>query len=437
MKIGDAEKKTRESHAECSANTNRKYTDLVLGVDIGTTTISAALVERQTGKQIDSFTLPNDSAISNPDPARHEQDPGRIVARVDWLINSILNVYPQVCAIGFTGQMHGILYVDDHGNALSPLFTWQDTRADAALCSEIGGGVRPGYGLATHVYNVRNNLTPQGTASFCTIMDYAVMHLTGRTIPLMHPSNADSIGLYQDGKFHTEKLKLPDIHLPEIGEGFVGTYKDIPVMTALGDNQASFLAADNGHGTVLINFGTGSQISMVDSAPSCPLPPSLERRPYIDGKQLIVGSALCGGKAYALLERFFRGYCGEPQYERLNALALQAIDRGIKPLKVRTTFCGTRENPTLLGCIDQISESNFTPQALTLGVLQGMADELYKMLLSSGIQPERIVTSGNAVQKNPAFQQILSQTFGMSVEVSAMQEEAATGAALFAAMMLE
>ena len=39
--------------------------------------------------------------------------------------------YPDIERIGVTGQMHGILYLDGEGNAVSPLYTWQDARGDA------------------------------------------------------------------------------------------------------------------------------------------------------------------------------------------------------------------------------------------------------------------------------------------------------------------
>ncbi len=35
--------------------------------------------------------------------------------------------------IGFTGQMHGMLYVDASGMAVSPLYTWQDGSGEIPL----------------------------------------------------------------------------------------------------------------------------------------------------------------------------------------------------------------------------------------------------------------------------------------------------------------
>ena len=44
-----------------------------------------------------------------------------------------------------------------------------------------------------------------------------------------------------------------------------------------------------------------------------------------------------------------------------------------------------------------------------------------------------LVVSGNAVRKNPVLRQILAETFGLPLQIPAHTEEAAFGAALFAA----
>ena len=57
-------------------------------------------------------------------------------------------------------------------------------------------------------------------------------------------------------------------------------------------------------GELLINIGTGSQISIVSSHPITA--ENVESRPYVDGKYLIVGAALCGGRAYSILKDFYK-----------------------------------------------------------------------------------------------------------------------------------
>ena len=77
----------------------------------------------------------------------------------------------------------------------------------------------------------------------------------------------------------------------------------------------------------------------------------------------------------------------------------------------------------------------FTPQALAVGVLRGMAEELYDMFCSvSHSHITRLTASGNAVRKNPVLCQVLAEVFGMSIRIPAAQEEAAFGAAMTAAV---
>jgi sedoheptulokinase len=154
---------------------------------------------------------------------------------------------------------------------------------------------------------------------------------------------------------------------------------------------------------------------------------------------LASGSALYGGAAYALLERFFRSYAAEAgfgggeQYEILNRLALAAAEDG-PVLPVRTTFGGTRDDPELKGLIADVTAENFTPGALAAGVLAGMTEELYGLyerIPHDGVRT--LVLSGNAARKNPALQKIVKRVFGLDVLIPVCREEAALGAALFAA----
>ena len=62
----------------------------------------------------------------------------------------------------------------------------------------------------------------------------------------------------------------------------------------------------------------------------------LEVRPLGDGKAIIVGSALCGGRSYALLEGFMRscarlaGCDDTPLYEAMNRLGMEMLEDASK-----------------------------------------------------------------------------------------------------------
>lgn len=98
-------------------------------------------------------------------------------------------------------------------------------------------------------------------------------------------------------------------YLPEVRKGhfLVGeTRAGVPVMGSIGDNQASlFGSVRNLKDTVLLNVGTGSQVSLVtEKFIECS--GSVELLPLYRKQLYFVGASLCGGRAYAMLEQFYR-----------------------------------------------------------------------------------------------------------------------------------
>ena len=97
---------------------------------------------------------------------RKFQDPERIYYIVEQIIDELRTVCTDIKGIGFSGQMHGILYVDADGMAVSPLYTWQDGRGNLPykegetyvdyMTKVTGWHVATGYGLVTHYYNLHN-----------------------------------------------------------------------------------------------------------------------------------------------------------------------------------------------------------------------------------------------------------------------------------------
>ena len=431
-------------------------TNRTIGLDIGTTTISAVLRDTQTGAVLAVRNIPNDTNLPSSHPWEHMQNPEQIREKTEALLIDLCR--DGADAIGITGQMHGILQTDREGRALSPLYTWQDGRAGlgaVSACGEIlsktGYRTSAGYGLATHFALLKAGDVPENAACLCTVMDYIAMGLCGLSRPVIHATNAASLGLYRmDADTFdvraAEVLGMDSAILPEVTNRcrILGEWKNIPVAAAIGDNQAAFLGSvQDRDRTVLVNIGTGSQITMTCGRDAPILTGSVETRPFLEDSRILSGSGLCGGRAYAILEKFFRGYAaalGLPDTERydvLNRLAEKGLAEG-KILSVRTTFCGTREDPDLLGQITDIGENDLTPEGLAAGVLNGMVQELYGMYDAVGSgKADILAASGNAVRKNPVLQRILADTFGMPVQIPDHTEEAAYGAALFAQMALD
>ena len=427
-----------------------------LGLDIGTTSISAAVYDTDNGI-LEAKSVKNGSFLPG-DAFERIQDPLRIWATAYELLNTLLNAHPGIAALGVTGQMHGIVYLDGNGDPVSPLYTWQDGRGDlpydersswASHLSELTGySVSTGYGMVTHYYNQQHGLVPENAAVFCTIPDYIAMKLAGRSSPVIESTNAASLGLFDvlQGQFDKAAMQAAGIccHiLPEVvsdpclGTGPLG----IPVYAAIGDNQASFLGASGGRtDVVLVNMGTGGQVSVY--SPVFMQTETLETRPFPDGGWLLVGASLCGGRSYALLERFFRETVKLVTGREVDAYAAmtEALD-SVKGLmdypSAVTTFQGTRKDPSRRGAFLNISADNFTPVHLIHSVMHGMAAELYGMyqgyLEQGGTVPSVMIGSGNGLRKNKHLCRVFEETFGCRMLLSENDEEAACGAAISAA----
>ena len=409
-----------------------------LGIDIGTSSI-CGVVYHTSSKKIRSITRENGAGIVSSNTWEKAQDAEAIVRIVRSLIDELEKLEKDgthVRGIGLSGQMHGILYVDKEGKALSPLYTWQDMRGGlpykegwsyASYLSEATGlALSSGFGLVTHFYNLVNGLVPEGATKIGTIMDYVAMRLTGREAPLMDASNAASLGFFDKRRScfdegALERVGIDTSILPELGDtaSLVGYYQRIPVYTAIGDNQASFLGSVRSfERSIHVTVGTSSQLSVYSD--TYIEVPSLETRPLPGGGYILVGAALCGGCAFSMLKNFFQDLVRMCSGTGMSDTELYAIMSSVpykkeasEDIRVDTLFDGTRSHPELRGRITNISRYNWTPENLVLGFLRGMSRELFDFyrLLPSSIRAGKdlLIGSGNGIRKNPLLREILEE----------------------------
>ena len=448
-----------------------------IGIDIGTTSICGVLLDVSDGKILKQQTIASEAFITTENSWEKIQDVNKILSIARKILDELLS--PEVLAIGLTGQMHGILYTDKEGVAISPLYTWQDERGNQPYKETTYAaylGSYTGYGNVTDFYNRINGLRPKEAASYCTIQDYLGMVLCGLKKPVIHKSNAASFGCFEPktcefrDAVNVERIGVMSTCLGgderksfgpdgEITGDYriIGKYQNIPVSVAIGDNQASVFSTMADENGILVNVGTGSQITVVSD--DVIEGAGLESRPYVEGKYLVVGAALCGGRAYSILKDFYAKILNAAGTDMLyegagmrhgtedgtrsgteaGALDIYGLmeklmeeDSALPGLKVDTRFAGTREEPTIRGSITGISEENFTPGALAKGVLAGMAEELYHMYCRMNVSRGGLIGSGNGIRKNRRLMEVMENYFGEKMKIPAHKEEAAYGAALFA-----
>ena len=401
-----------------------------IGIDIGTTGISGILLDAENGCVLRSVTMNSNAFIKTEHNWEKLQDVDKIITIAKDILDSL--ICKDVCSIGVTGQMHGIVYYDKNGKSVSNLYTWQDGRGDLEYNGTTYAKVLDscsGYGCVTDFYNLVNNLVPVNAVGYCTIADYFVMSICNKKSPILHTTNAASFGCYD-----LNNNKFINGYAPQITGGYdiVGKYNNIPVSVAIGDNQASVLASCR-EDDVLVNVGTGGQVSIISN--NIIVADNIESRPFFEGKYLIVGASLCGGRAYSLLKDFF-AQVFRTKIQISDDEVYQVMAEMIENIKhstmiADTRYAGTRADKNINGKFINITTENFNPSEFIFAVLNGMARELFDLYKKMNFNKSSLVGSGNGVRKNKQFIKRSEELFGLKMMVPLYNEEASFGAAIF------
>lgn len=444
---------------------------ILLGIDAGTTSISAALYDTDTHSVVETISNPHHAYIGGLLSGRREQDPEKILncvyGTIDQLCSSVEGI-GGVDSIGVTGQMHGYTLIGDAGEPVSNTVTWEDSRAletgDSGGtilaefeeifrgCVEPEEAVSVGHGYAAvNMFHLLRHGAPGSGYTICSVQDWLLFELSGRA-PEKHvtdPSFAHSTGFYlpRRGRWNEsliEELELSLDNFPTIEPtgrrvgvtaGVASLTDGIPLCAGLGDNQASFLGsvarvADS----VLVNIGTGSQISIWSQTHR--IVDGLDTRPFPGDGFLLVGAPLCGGRALSIVydlvseiaDTFF-GQKTKPEdvYPRLLSGVKYDTD-----LVCSTLFSGSRIDPGARGSFTNMSLENFTLGDVTGAVIRGISDELADLYDRSGVVAASLIGSGNGIRRNPVMAKSLSDRFGLPLIMAPFEEGAAIGAAFAA-----
>jgi xylulokinase len=105
-----------------------------LGIDIGSSSVKASVLDTASGESVASFTSPRtELPIDAPQPGWAEQAPGMWWEHVSICLHEIFGSgavrASEIAAIGITYQMHGLVALDAAGEPLRPAIIWCDSRA--------------------------------------------------------------------------------------------------------------------------------------------------------------------------------------------------------------------------------------------------------------------------------------------------------------------
>ncbi|NWQ64739.1 SHPK Sedoheptulokinase, partial [Neopipo cinnamomea] len=455
----------------------------VLGIDLGTTSVKAALVtgterglavaqscSRETQAHTDSLEA---------GPQGMEQNVQRIIRA----LNECLAALPQqqlqrVTHIGISGQMHGVVFWKSDkgckwtergtGPAFEPqdvshLVTWQDGRCSPTFLSSLPlpqshVSLATGFGCATVYWYLKNSpdfLKAYDAAG--TIQDYVVAMLCDLKKPLMSVQNAASWGYFnsRSKSWNTdilEKSGFPVHLLPEVGDpgstagrtthAWHGIPKGVKVGIALGDFQCSVYSCLTERTNAVLNISTSAQLTISMplgfQPPETPDPCSaVTYFPYFSGDYLAVAASLNGGNVLATFVAMVAQWTQElglqVQESAIYTRIIQAaLAQNHSKLSVHPTIFGERHIPEQLGSVTNIAASELSlghvTRALCRGIVQNLSSMLpVQLLRDTGVR--RILGSGSALARNEVLRQEVERTFPFPV-VYGKDVDAAVGAAM-------
>ncbi|MGF9911771.1 xylulokinase [Paenibacillus ehimensis] len=175
----------------------------VIGIDLGTGSVKALLVDQEGKVRCESS---RSYPLLHEQPGFSEQEPEAWVDQTVECLRALVResgVEPkEIEGISFSGQMHGLVLLDEQGNVLRPAILWNDTRTTAqcrAIESKLGpklyqitkNAALEGFTLPKIIWVQEHEPEVWGKAAvFLLPKDYLRYRLTGK----LHMDISDAAG---------------------------------------------------------------------------------------------------------------------------------------------------------------------------------------------------------------------------------------------------
>jgi len=443
--------------------------ELLLGIDLGTSSVKTALFDR-IGRCVGSASA--SYRTLHPRGGRAEQEPAAWWQATCAAVHTLLaeGVAPnEIHGIGLSGQMHGTVRLDASGE-WSNAIIWQDRRsagASEAIRSEIGderliaiagSPVAAGFQAATLRWLAdEGDALPKDTETVLLPKDWLGWRMTG--VLRTDPSDASGTLLFDTragvwsgdllAAARIQESKLPGIApsaslrgglLPSAAQDLdlpVGT----PVAVGGADTACALLAAGGvTSDTLLLNLSTGGQLVLPLAEPRIDptgrlhtfrsaLTPESGSGWYLMGATLAAGYALQWWREQALLDGDSRSF---------DALVMQASSTppGCDGLLFLPYLVGERTplmDPLARGAFLGLRDHH-TQAHMTRAVLEGAtfaACTAWQVMCE--VAPEaRSITLAGGGARSPVWRQIVADIFNLPVRPLEVAEQSAWGAALLA-----
>ena len=405
----------------------------LVGIDVGTTGVKA-LALSPTGEIL--ARAEREYPLSTPRPGWSEQAPDDWARATDAALAD-LGVEPT--SIGWSGQMHGLVVLDERGEVLRPAILWNDQRT-AAECAELeerlglerlirltGNRALTGFTapkllwLRTHepdaYARIRHVLLPKDYVRFRRSGEHAIDVADASGTLLFDVANrcwSDEV---------LEALELPREWLPEVHES--------TEIGGAGDQAAGALGVGVvAPGALSVVLGTsGVVFAALDE-----YRPEPEARLHtfchaVPGTWHAMGVMLSAAGSL----QWLRAACGGASYDELLAEA-EAWQPGTEGLLFQPYLQGERTphaDPDARGAFTGVSlrhDRGALVRAVLEGVAYGLRDSL-ELLRGIGVEAELGRVSGGGARSG-LWLRIVASVLGLPLEQTEAEEGAAFGAAL-------
>jgi xylulokinase len=436
-----------------------------LGIDISTTGSKAIIID-ENGEICAVASSPH--TLQTPHPLWSEQDPDQWWKAASISIRTVLKGTglsgEDIAAVGLTGQMHGLVLLDEKGEVLRPAILWNDQRTQIQ-CDEIharigkenfiqitGNVALTGF-TAPKILWVHENepevylriahvLLPKDFVRYKLTSDMAMDKADGAGTVLMDLKTRQ----WSSEILHT--LDIPANWMPELYEGpeITGTVTSeaadqtglsagVPVVGGGGDQAAQAVGVGAIHeGIVALTLGTSGVVFATTNSPF--IEPegrlhsfchSVPDRWHLMGVMLSAAGSL----------RWYRDtFAPTMDYDHLLKPA-EEITPGADGLLFLPYLTGERTpypDPLARGAFVGLTVRHTMPY-LTRSVLEGVAFGLrdsFELMKKAGLSSiEQVRVSGGGA-KSLLWRQILADVFNSELVTVNTTEGAAFGAALLA-----
>jgi xylulokinase len=436
---------------------------LLLGIDSGTQSTKALVVDAKSGKVLGSASEAYD-LIPNLPPGAKEQHPE---TWRDATLKSIRKTLKQsgaksgeIKAIGVSGQQHGFVPLDAQGEVIRPAKLWCDT-ATAAECDEImekvggfkatvreiGNAVLPGFTASKILWLKKNE--PKNFARLASVLlphDYLNFWLTGKKV--MEYGDASGTALLDVPKRKWSRAvlaaidpeledKLPPLissdkpagRLQESTARALGISGDVVVSAGGGDNMMGAIGTGNtSPGVITASFGTSGTIYACAGKPV--VDPKGEIAAFCDSTNQWL-PLLCTMNVTVATEMVRNDF--KMDHARFMATAAKA-PAGCDGLVLLPYLEGERTPnvPTGTGVFFGVNPRTFTAQHFARATMEGVTLGMnygLRRLRELGVEPTQIRATGGGA-KSKLWRQIMADVFNAEVVTLKVSEGAAYGAAL-------